>query len=401
MSDGFENEHMSSATIEAARPVSSGEFFLADPAHFEIVELRQKQVAEFLKSRQCDAMLLQRPWNFSWFTAGGSSLRFNSSDVTAALFLTPDSRVIVTSGVDSGQIFDREVSGLGFQIKERPWHQPRNVLIEDLCRGRRVLSDCGFPGTKEDAATIDSLRLPLQALECERLTELGKIVAHAVEATARHVEPGQSESEIAGEVAHRLMKHEVVPIRIQVMADGRSQQYRHWGFNGTFLKKWCVISAMGRRQGLHVSATRTVCFGHPSERVADAHRQAAMVQATGMFFSQPRMDLGGLSDRIQRIYEKFIHVEEWQRADQAEVIGYQACEAPVVPLSQFRLAEGMAIFWHCSVGPAALGDTLLITNRHARLLTSPEQWPLVRVDVKGRTTAVPDILCREVGSVLD
>jgi hypothetical protein len=61
----------------------------------------------------------------------------------------------------------------------------------------------------------------------------------------------------------------------------------------------------------------------------------------------------------------------------------------------------MAIFWHCSVGPAALGDTLLVTNRQAKLLTSPEQWPLVRVDVKGRTIAVPDILCREAGSVLD
>lgn len=397
----YENEFMSSATIDAARPLSSGEFILADPAHFEIVESRQRQVAEFLKSRQCEALLLQRPANFSWFTVGGSNQRFNSADVTAALFLTPDSRVVVTCNVDSGQIFDREISGLGFQIKERPWHQPRNVLIEDLCRGRKVISDCGFPGTKDDPATIDSLRPPLQPLECQRLSELGKIVAHAVEATARHVVLGQSESEIAGEVAHRLIKHEVTPIRIQVMADGRSQQYRHWGFNGTLLKKWCAISAVGRRQGLHMTATRTVCFGHPSERVADAHRQAALVQATGMFFSQPRMDLSGLSDRIQRIYEKFIHVEEWQRADQAEVTGYQACESPVVPRSQFRLATGMAICWHCSVGPTVLGDTLLITKRHAELLTFAEQWPMVRVDVKGRTISVPDILCREAGSLRD
>jgi hypothetical protein len=60
----------------------------------------------------------------------------------------------------------------------------------------------------------------------------------------------------------------------------------------------------------------------------------------------------------------------------------------------------MAICWHCSVGPAALGDTFLITNRHASFLTPAEQWPMIRVDVKGRMIAVPDILCREAGAVL-
>lgn len=397
---GNKNESMSSATIEAVHPVSSGEFFLADPTHFEIVEMRQRLVAEFLKSRQCDALLLQRPCNFSWFTVGGSSLRFNSSDVSAALFLTHDSRVVVTSSVDSGQVFDREIPGLGFQTKERPWHEARQVLIEDLCRGRNVISDCGFSGTKEDAAAIDALRWPLQTFECDRLRELARAVSHAVEATARHLEPGQSESEIAGEVAHRLIRHEITPVRIQVMADGRSQQYRHWSFNGTTLKKWVVISVTGRCWGLYATATRTICFGHPTDRLAELHRQAAMVQATGIYFSKPGMDLGGLSNRIQRIYEKFVHVEEWQRADQAEVVGYQVCEAPVVPRSSFRLAEGMAVCWHCSVGPAALGDTILVSSRRPELLTTAQQWPLVRVDVKGRTIAVPDILCREAGSVL-
>jgi Xaa-Pro aminopeptidase len=391
---------MSSAILDAARPLSSGEFVLPDPAHFEIVEHRQRLVADFLKSRHCDGLLLQLPHNFSWFTAGGSNLRFSAEDIIASLFITPDSRVVVTSSVDSGQLFEREVSGLGFQTKVRPWPEPRNVLIEDVCRGRKVLSDCGFPGTKDESAAIDALRLPPQPLECQRLRELGKAVAHAVEATARHLEPGQAECEIAGELAHRLIKHEITPMRIQVMADGRSQQYRHWSFDSATLKKWCVVSATARRWGLHAAATRTVCFGHPTERIAEAHRQAAMVQATGIHFSQPGMQLGGISDRTQRIYEKFVHVDEWQRAEQAEVTGYHVCELPVVPRSPTQLVEGMAICWHCSVGPAALGDTFLITNRHASFLTPAEQWPMIRVDVKGRMIAVPDILCREAGAVL-
>ena len=54
------------------------------------------------------------------------------------------------------------------------------------------------------SAGIAALRLPLTALECERLRKLGAITAHAVEATARHIEPGQTEADIAGQLAPAL-----------------------------------------------------------------------------------------------------------------------------------------------------------------------------------------------------
>ena len=41
--------------------------------------------------------------------------------------------VVVTTNAESAQLFDRELQGLGFQLKERPWHEPRSTLIEDLC----------------------------------------------------------------------------------------------------------------------------------------------------------------------------------------------------------------------------------------------------------------------------
>lgn len=102
--------------------------------------------------------------------------------------------------------------------------------MDDLCRGRKVASDARFNGTPDISEALKPLRVPLTSIECRKLRELGPILAHTVEATCRNCEPGQSECEIAGEVAHRLIRHQIYPERIQVCADGRAATYPHWTF---------------------------------------------------------------------------------------------------------------------------------------------------------------------------
>ena len=59
----------------------------------------------------------------------------------AAAFCTAEGRWIITSNVDSQRLFDEELDGLGFQLKEWPWHWGRGQLIADLCQGRNVACD--------------------------------------------------------------------------------------------------------------------------------------------------------------------------------------------------------------------------------------------------------------------
>jgi len=98
--------------------------------------------------------------------------------------------------------------------------------------------------------------------------------------------------------------------------------------------------------------------------------------------------------RVARIYEKFGHAEEWEFAEQAEVIGYQPCEVRLTPNSKFTLQSGMAMFWHPSIGPVSVGDTMLIGLNGLEVLTPTEQWPMTKVDVKGTAILRPDILQR-------
>jgi len=385
---------MSTVAWKPAGPMSSAEFQIVDPDRITDIQHKHRLVTKFLESSQFDALLLQKPGNFAWFTSGGDCSRGGSPEATASVFITPEARVVVTTNADSAQLFDRELQGLGFQLKERPWHEPRNTLIDDLCRGRNVASDTGVGQTQDASQQLKGLRVPLTPFECRRAREVGAAVAHAIEATCRNCDLGQTEAEIAGEVAHRLIRHRIVPQRIQVCADGRSQAYPHWSYSDEPIHRCASISAVGSKYGLCIGASRTVSFGPAPSEILDAHRRTMLIQATGMFFTQPDWELFEIWNRIQRIYEKFGCDEQWRNTEQAEIIGYELCELPLMPRSEFRIAPRTAVHWHPCVGPALSGDTILVKEDGNELLTPFDGWPRLKVEVKGIAIYRPEILQR-------
>jgi len=374
--------------------MSSGEIQIIDPDRGAEILRRHDLLSEFMKEQSFDGLLLTRPGNFAWATVGGNSTRGSLSDTAAALFVTPDARVVLARNTDSGQLFDREISGLGFQLKERTWQEDPQLLMGDLCRGRNVACDFSFERCQDISPHLNGMRLPLSKPERKSLRVTGSLVAHAVEATARSFRRGDSGSEIAGQLVHRLYRQKVIPERVQILADGQGQRYRHWSFGDDQVERFCTIAVIGRREGLHVGASRTVSFGTLPKEVRRAHLDSLLVQATGMFFSQDQWEIYETWNRVERIYEKFGHSEEWHFSDQGCVTGYELCEAPIVPKSQLKLAAGMPIFWQSSIGQAMSADTILIGEKGFDILTPMENWPQIEVDVKGVPIQRPDVLLR-------
>lgn len=388
---------MSIGSFEAAQPLSSEELN-ADLDRHDDVEKKHQRVCDFLKARQYEAFLIQRPANFAWFTSGGVPPQLELGEAHAGLFITPDSRLVACNNLDSSELFEKQIPGLGFLVKERPWHEGRDVLFTDLCRGRKMASDTGYGKTADESKTCQGWRVPLQPVEWERMKEVARLVTHAVEATARTVQPGETESEIAGQLAHRLVKHLIVPMQLRVVADDRGRQHRHWHHGEAPVRRWCTIAAVGSRWGLSCGAARTICFGNPADDLAATYQQAAMLQATGLYFSQAGIDLGTLWEKVRRIYEKLGRDNEAQTGERGSVIGYQVSEIPITPKSEIPLAQGMAVHWHCSLDGVSLGDTILVGDEGGHVLTKPEQWPTLRVAVKGQPVSIPDMLCREPGN---
>ncbi|MCA9059406.1 MAG: M24 family metallopeptidase [Planctomycetaceae bacterium] len=363
-----------------------------DERRLNDVELKHDRVRVLLQESGADALLLQDPVNIAWFTAGADPSRFGVESCQTSVFITEDARLFATNSVDSALLFEREAFGLGFQLKQREWFQPHRELVDDLCRGRRVLSDSDHAPKRQAARLLADLRLPLTPLEVDRLRRLSRVVTHAVEVSAANARPGMTEAAIAGEIAHRLVKRTVNPVRIQVAADGRLARFRHWAFGEEPVERFATISCIARRWGLHAAVTRTVCLGHVPDELWQAYQKLALVHGTALYFTRNTLMLQDVWKRVQRIYEKFGLPCEWLQSDQADVIGYRASEHRLTPDSSCALQEGVPVFWHPSVGEAATGDTLLVTARGPELLTRSARWPEMSVLVKGHGIPVPGLL---------
>ena len=364
------------------------------PSRSADVALKQLRVAEFLEDEGYDALWLQGQDNFAWFTGGGDNSAGAPGPGKAALLITADARSIVADNVEAARIFEEEVGGLGFQLKQSSWHEPGSRLRGDLCRGRKVASDVPAEGTVYEFEKVRRLRLVLTELERTRYTDLGHDISHALEATCRAVTPGETEADVAGQLGHRLLKRSVSPVQLYVAADDRAAQFRHPVFKDNPIRKRCLVSVFGRRHGLCAGATRIVSFDKPPAALVEQFNLAAMLDATYIYFSNPNELLAEVFRRALRIYEKFGSPHEWILCDQGGVVGYSPHEVLVRPESPFRLRENMALSWNPTIGAARSQDTVIIDDQGFEVVTSVLRWPTTTVCIKGQSIDRPAILVR-------
>ena len=66
---------MSPSTLDLSDPLSSGEFATIDTARMAEIDRRHALIKEFLHREDYAALLLQKPANFAWMTAGALNQR--------------------------------------------------------------------------------------------------------------------------------------------------------------------------------------------------------------------------------------------------------------------------------------------------------------------------------------
>ena len=113
------------------------------------IEAKQARVAELLREHDREGMLLLEPENVSWLTSGATPRGHLDAESLPTLYCTAESRWLICSNVDSQRLFDEELDGLGFQLKEWPWHWGRDQFFADLCPGRKIACDA-LPGSAID-----------------------------------------------------------------------------------------------------------------------------------------------------------------------------------------------------------------------------------------------------------
>jgi Xaa-Pro aminopeptidase len=358
------------------------------------IDAKQSRVAALLQRVSCDGLLVLDQHNFAWLTSGAVARAILDPEEQPALYFSGEQRWVLASNGTSQRLFDEEIDGLGFQLKEWPWHLGRRQLLADLCQGRSVASDLPFDDLRVVGDDLRLMRRALTHYEQACLRALGLVLSHALEATSRTLGPGETEREVAAQVSHRLIHRGALPLYVGVAADGRSRLYREFGYTSTPIQTHVVLTATARKYGLCATASRSVSFGRPEETFRAEHNAACKVGATYVASTWPDALPREIIAAGRRVYGLTGHEHEWRQAPQGHVTGRAAVELAITPATEDLFQPGWAVTWNAGVGAARSCDTFLVTEEGPRVITPTEPWPLKRIRVQGADFVRPDILQR-------
>jgi Xaa-Pro dipeptidase len=227
-----------------------------------------------------------------------------------------------------------------------------------------------------------------------RLRQLAGQVSHAVEATCRQVEPGNTECEILGHLAHRLLRHDIEPLTVHVFADNRAQDFACPRPRILRVENSCTILVTARSRGLHVTTSRTICFKKVPEEFRERYRVAAIASATLLRFSQADESASNLIQRAKRMYQKHGFEFCWRDAALGGHAGYVYRCFPMTPHTKGKLKANTAIAWAPQVNGVTNADTVLVKQDQQEILSYHEDWPVIGVSIRDQTIDRPDILVR-------
>lgn len=358
------------------------------------IDAKQDHLGRILEALGSEAAILLAPVHVSWFTAGMNVRGLIAESERPGIFTNGRQRWLLCANVDTHRLFDEELDGLGFQLKEWTWDGGRADLLFNVSTGRKVACDRPFPNTPQIADRLRPHLRMLTEFEIEAFRKLGRTVAHALEATARNATAGQTEEEIAGQVGHRLLHHGAEPHALSVTADERGIKFRRAGFTAAPVQRTCTIQATAQKDGLYVTASRTLSFGPPPEAFRTAFEQALKLAAVYASLSRPDESLGTAKSAGQVLLANTPFEYEWRLSSP----GYGAGRFPAEELRRGgqdeRFALGQPLIWQPRIGPTAVVDTILVAASGASTITPSEDWPIKRVMIRGQSFDIPDLLVR-------
>lgn len=383
------------ATDEPRAILSTGELNLAGPADRRVdVDAKQSFIADLLRETGADGLLALAPENFAWLTSGGTARSSIDLESFPGVYFTAEGRWLIASNCDTQRIFDEEIDGLGFQLKEWPWHLGRAQLLSDLCQGRKVACDVPLGECVNIGDRLAIARRAFSEYERACYRALGQIISHTLEATGRTFRQGDSEREVAGQLGHRLIHRGAMPVTITVAADGRSRNYRQGSFTATPIRNFAVLKVTARKYGLCATASRSISFGPPEGLFRKEHDAACKVCATYVASSWPDAVPRQILTGGQRVYQIVGAESEWYLAPQGFITGRVPVEQSLTLKNEDLLRANWAITWQSSIGAATSCDTFLIGDEGARAVTAAESWPLKRIRTQGAEFVRPDLLVR-------
>ena len=352
-------------------------------------EQRQNQIRSFLTEHDLDALLLQRVSSFAWATCGAASYVNTATTFgEATLVVTPAGRYLIANNIEAMRLeHEEKLKDQGWEFCVGPWHEGQETVAE-LTGGLRVGADVPYPGTTDLSAGLARLRTNLNAEEVERFRALGRMCAEAMDKTIRAIRPGQTEYQIAGQLAYEAEGRGAQAIVNLIATDERIFSFRHPLPTDKTLDRYAMLVLCGRKWGLVCSITRLVHFGPLPDELKRKAEAVAQVDAAFIAATRPGRTLGEIFEVAQAAYAKTGFADEWRLHHQGGPAGYEPREYVATPGSPDLVSVGQTYAWNPSITGAKSEDTVLIGEDGNEVLTVIPDWPTLSVSVEGQTEPI-------------
>jgi len=360
------------------------------------IDAKQAIVSRILGEMGCEAVVFLMPAHVAWFTGGMTVRGLIADGERPGIYTNGSQRWLICGNVDSQRLFDEDLDGLGFMLKEWQWGIGRAILLGDLLAGKKVACDRPFPNMP---LINDKLRRELRPLltgDRERYQSLGRSVAHALEATARALRPGDSEHEAAGQLAHRLYHRGVEVTAMSIAADARAGRFRRAGFTEVAIERLCNMQVTATRDGLYASASRTVCFGPLTPPERSEYDACVRLSAVYRSLSVPNATLTTVATAANRLTTDTPYEHEWRLSQPGYAAGWFAADELRKAGIDEKFVLHQPLIWQTRLGGMAITDTFLVSDAGAVAMTPPDAWPYKLVRLNGQDHVVPDVLIRIV-----
>jgi Xaa-Pro dipeptidase len=362
------------------------------------VDSKLALVRTWLDHRGLSAVTLTHHGPVAWLS-GGLTNPIDRGDPVSPLWFVVTSRhaFALTTIVEQPRLEgEARLGELGFSLEGVPWFDGDAFVraVEEIAgAGRAALAADGHSAFGVDADDeLTALRLRLLPVERERLDQLGRDTARALEHAVSTWRPGERDLDVQSRVAEQLERVHALPVCLIVGGDDRVERFRHPLAAGEPVERLLMTVVVAMRGGLHVAATRFACADHLPDSARAALVSAREVEAAMLAVSHPGATYGDALLAGEAAYAQVGHQGAWQEHYQGGPIGYRQREFEIAPAQRNSrwfsqpIELGHALAWNPSVaGGGKSEDTFLVEDEGLRCVTQTDTWPVVQVRGRPRS----------------
>lgn len=354
-----------------------------------------RQLRGLLEEHDAEGILIGKQPNFSWLSCGGEAHVPLTTDVAVArLLVTKEDVHLIASRIETPRMTEEALKGIKLKTHEHDWDAPNGArdALKKIVNPRKTLSDTGEWTTKNKPELLQALRCSFHPNEIKRYRELGRDAEAAINAACQTLEIGQSEYEIAGQLAACCWLMDLTPVVLMVAVDERIRRYRHPIPSGKQLEKHAMLVLSARRKGQIVALTRIAHFDKVPPSIRKRHRAVCAVDAA---FQQSTVPGAAVKDAFKRGVQEYKEQgfeDEWKLHHQGGASGYMGREYIASAKSKEVVRENQPFAWNPSIAGTKSEDTILATEKGPEIVTQSKNWPMMNVEWEGGKVARPDIL---------